>query len=106
MLRTTTATANSAKFAAVCCEPTAAGGRGVARTENLAWVLFVPGLDPPPVGGDDAFTCATPGRASNATPVIGFYSKIGKIEDASTYTQGGCYVLINRCCAPTEVEQL
>lgn len=103
VLRTAAVTEAEATFAAVSCEPTAAGGRGVARTSGLAWVLFEPNLVPAPAGGEAAYTCATKGRASNVPPLAGFYSRIGTIEDASTYaTQGGCYVNISHCCSPSE----
>ncbi len=103
--RTTAATSAQAEVACVSCEPTAAGGRGVARNQGLAWVLFEPGLTTPaPASGQPAFTSATAGRARNFTPPVGWSKKIGVIEDASTYdTLGGCYVNFNHCCTPTQV---
>lgn len=106
-LRTTSVSSGTAEMACVSCEPTPAGGRGVARTNGIAFVLFEPGLvAPAPAANQPAYTSATAGRASNALPGAGWYNRIGTIEDASTYaTLGGCYVNINRCCTPTEVAE-
>ena len=103
-LRTTALSSKAAEFACVSCEPIAASGRGIARTQGLTWVLFEAGLvAPAPAAEQAVYTSTTPGRATNSAPKGAgeFYVRIGIIEDASTYaTQGGCYVNINRCCVP------
>jgi len=101
--RTTQITALTADAACISCEPTPAGGRGVARTQGLAFVLFDPTLNPAPTSGEPAYTSNVAGRASNKTLGAGFYKRIGTIEDASTFaTLGGCYVNLNHCCTPTD----
>jgi hypothetical protein len=103
--RAISTTAATADAACISCEPTAVGAKGVARTSGLAFVLFVPGLvAPAPAAGQAVYTSDTAGRASNAIGPAGWYTRIGTIEDASTYgTLGGCYVNIERCCTPSAI---
>lgn len=107
MDRTDTLSEAGAMCIGVTCEPTLDGEQGVIRTGGLAWVLFEAGIvTPAPAAGQTVFTATTPGRANNRVPELGGWTvPIGTIEDASTYDSlGGCYVNINRCCVPEEID--
>lgn len=98
------------RWAAVMAEPTAAGERGIARTDGYALVRFVTGLGA--IGdsneGQQVYLDDTVAGAANVgAPQGNFTAVIGILADATEYSDDNpfAWVLLGHCCIPSENEQ-
>jgi hypothetical protein len=98
--------ADTAAWVGVMAEDTADGATGIARINGYALVQFDNGETP--AAGDPVYVSDTAGNATTLTDGT-FASRIGTIGDASPYvtiTNPFCWVFLQHCCTPTEVQVL
>jgi hypothetical protein len=106
-IRSDADSASAVEWAGVMAEDVVAGATGIARINGYAFVLFEDALDPAPAAEDAVYVSQVAGRATNkAVAGPAFVNRIGTVDNSSVYaTTGGCWVFLQHCCTPVQVDR-
>jgi len=98
---------SAVEWAGVMAEDAAANATGISRINGYAFVLFEDALDPAPAAEDAVYVSQVAGRATNVAPAGPAYvNRIGTVGNSDTYVgTGGCWVFLQHCCAPTQIDR-